>query len=222
MLPEVFLVGQIFAPGAQVIHIDLNAYEIAKNHPVDLGLVSDPKLTLARLATALAALMTPKQKAAARARRAAIADAKTARQASEMARDDTEREALPLHFSRFMAELATQLPEDTIIFDEALTNSPAITRYRPPTKSDHYFLTRGGSLGVGIPAPLGSSWPTLTGRRGLRVTGAMLPYRPCGRQPATTSMPNLWSVTALTDCCNSTSRPTGTSDIFQPMTFPEL
>ena len=39
MLPEVFPeLGDIFAPGAQVIHVDLNVYEIAKNHPVDLGL----------------------------------------------------------------------------------------------------------------------------------------------------------------------------------------
>ena len=38
MLPEVFPeLGDIFAPGAKVIHIDLNAYEIAKNHPVDSG-----------------------------------------------------------------------------------------------------------------------------------------------------------------------------------------
>ena len=52
MLPEVFPeLGDIFAPHAKVIHIDLNAYEIAKNHPVDLGMVSDPKLTLAKLAT---------------------------------------------------------------------------------------------------------------------------------------------------------------------------
>jgi thiamine pyrophosphate-dependent acetolactate synthase large subunit-like protein len=50
LLPEVFPeLGNIFAPGAKVIHIDLNAYEIAKNHPVDVGLVSDPKLTPAKL-----------------------------------------------------------------------------------------------------------------------------------------------------------------------------
>ena len=39
--------------GAKQIHVDLNAYEIAKNHPVDLGLVADPKLTLAAIADAL-------------------------------------------------------------------------------------------------------------------------------------------------------------------------
>ena len=38
--------GRHLRAGAKVIHIDLNAYEIAKNHPVDLGVVADPQLTL--------------------------------------------------------------------------------------------------------------------------------------------------------------------------------
>jgi thiamine pyrophosphate-dependent acetolactate synthase large subunit-like protein len=47
MLPEVFPeLDDIFAPGAKVVHFDLNAYEIAKNHRVDLGIVSDPKISL--------------------------------------------------------------------------------------------------------------------------------------------------------------------------------
>ena len=43
--------GRCVRAGAKVMHIDLNAYEIAKNHPVDIGMVADPKLTLALLAT---------------------------------------------------------------------------------------------------------------------------------------------------------------------------
>ena len=41
VFPEVFpsLTG-VFAPGARIVHIDLDAYEIAKNFPVDLGLVA--------------------------------------------------------------------------------------------------------------------------------------------------------------------------------------
>ena len=43
MVPEVFPnLGNIFASDARVIHIDLNAYQIAQNHRVDLGVVSDP------------------------------------------------------------------------------------------------------------------------------------------------------------------------------------
>jgi benzoylformate decarboxylase len=47
IVPEVFPhLGDVFAAGSKVVHVDLNAYEIAKNHPVDIGVVADPKLTL--------------------------------------------------------------------------------------------------------------------------------------------------------------------------------
>ena len=55
-----------------------------------------------------------------------------------------------------MEELAPLLPVDTIIFDEALTNSPPVSNYCPPDKAGQYFLTRGGSLGVGIPGAIGA------------------------------------------------------------------
>lgn len=156
ILPEVFPeLTNIFKPGAKVVHIDLNAYEIAKNHPVDLGMVSDPKLTLAKLAAALEAAMTPAQKSAAKARVEEIGKAKAAKLAAALEADKKIRDDVPLHFSRFMEEFAPMLPDDVVIFDEALTSSPAIVRYKPPTKPGHYFLTRGGSLGLGIPGAIG-------------------------------------------------------------------
>ena len=54
VFPEVFpALAGAFAPQAKIVHIDLDTDAIAKNFPVDLGLVSDPKLTLAQLAEAL-------------------------------------------------------------------------------------------------------------------------------------------------------------------------
>lgn len=156
MTPEVFpSLEDIYAPGARTIHIDLNAYEIAKNHPVDLGLVSDPKLTLARLAEILRQMMPHSQHAAAKQRMAEFARKKEEARQAELARDRQHREATPLQFSRFMEELAPLLPADVVVFDEALTNSPALTRYLPPTRPGHFFQTRGGSLGVGIPGAIG-------------------------------------------------------------------
>lgn len=157
MVPEVFPeLGNIFAPGAKVIHIDLNAYEIAKNHPVDVGIVSDPKLTLAKLADAIKDILTAQEQSAAQTRAAEIGKAKADKIAAAKAADQAVRDSVPLHFSRFMEELAPLLPEDAIFFDEALTSSPNIVRYKPPSKPDHYFLTRGGSLGVGIPGAIGA------------------------------------------------------------------
>lgn len=156
VLPEVFPeLGDIFDPDAKTIHVDLNAYEIAKNHPVDLGVVADPKLTLGLIAAELEKVMTPDRKSAAAARLQAFADAKSKAAADAMEADKAVRDSVPLHMPRFMEELAKHLPEDAIIFDEALTNSPPISRYHQPHKTGQYFLTRGGSLGVGVPGAIG-------------------------------------------------------------------
>lgn len=158
VFPEVFPYldqDEIFKPGAKIIHIDLNAYEIAKNFPVTLGMVSDPKLTLAALNARLDAVMSDSQKQAAKSKLDASAEAKQAARAAQLQADEAVRDEVPLQTSRFMAELAAQLTDDPVIFDEALTSSPPLTRYIQPEKPGHFFQTRGGSLGVGIPGALG-------------------------------------------------------------------
>jgi benzoylformate decarboxylase len=157
MMPEVFPgLDDIYAPDAQVIHIDLNAYEIAKNHRVDLGIVSDPKLSLKKLAAAIEELITDEQKSAASLRVKEIGDLKAEKLAKEKKADLDQIGKSPLHMSQFASVLAEKLPADAIIFDEALTNSPPVTRYIPPTIPGHYFATRGGSLGVGFPGAIGA------------------------------------------------------------------
>jgi benzoylformate decarboxylase len=158
VLPEVFPhLGDIWAPGAKVVHIDLNAYEIGKNHRVDLAVVADPKLSLALLAEALEAGLTAEQRAAAGARTAEIGAAKAAKRAAQLQADQAAADKVPLSMAPFMAELVKQLPDDNvIIFDEALTSSPAVVRYWPPQRTGEYFLTRGGSLGIGFPGAIGA------------------------------------------------------------------
>jgi len=156
VLPEVFPhLGDIWAPGAKVVHIDLNAYEIGKNHRVDLAVVADPKLSLALLADALEAGMTAGQRAAADARTAEIGAAKAAKRAAQIKADQAAAGKTPLSMAPFMAELVRHLPsENVVIFDEALTSSPAVVRYWPPQRTGEYFLTRGGSLGIGFAIPV--------------------------------------------------------------------
>jgi thiamine pyrophosphate-dependent acetolactate synthase large subunit-like protein len=156
VFPEVFPeLSGVFGPGVPVVHVDLDAHEIAKNFPVTMGFVADPKPTLAALADAVAGMMDDGQKAAARQRGEAMGAAKAADLDAQKARDRTFHDSLPLHASLFAEELARQLPADAIIFDEALTTSPDLTRYLTPTTPGQYYLTRGGSLGVGIPGAVG-------------------------------------------------------------------
>jgi thiamine pyrophosphate-dependent acetolactate synthase large subunit-like protein len=156
VFPEVFpALSDAFAPNARVVHIDLDTDAIAKNFPVDLGLVSDPKLTLARLAESLGQEMSSGQEQDARERSRRLGTEQRLERESKRRADQARRDDLPMPASRFMAELAELVPDDVIIFDEALTTSPDLVRYLPPTRPGAYFQTRGGSLGVGVPGALG-------------------------------------------------------------------
>jgi len=156
MLPEVFprLEG-IYAPDAKVIHIDLNAYEIAKNHRVDMGVVADPKLTLQALIDQISLIQTDDHVEKANAVLVAAKRIKEEKLAQAIAADEAMKSDLPMHMSVFAKALSEQLPSNSIIFDEALTNSPAVSRYMPATTPGSYFYTRGGSLGIGIPGAIG-------------------------------------------------------------------
>ncbi|KAB8178322.1 thiamine pyrophosphate-binding protein [Microbispora catharanthi] len=132
VFPEVFphLVSP-FREDARIVHVDLDDYEIAKNFPVDVALCADPKLTLAALADRLPPAPV----------RPALA--------GPPPEGDTLMDA-------FAAEIARRVPAGLVVFDEALTASPALTRRLPARVPGSYFLTRGGSLGVGIPGAIGA------------------------------------------------------------------
>lgn len=155
MVPEVFPRHEsIYAPGASVIHIDLDASQIARNHREDLGVVADPKCSLARLLEVLRATMTPQQKEAGQRRAAELSAARQQKTAEQLEKDRAVRDEVPMHASRFMEELAALAPRDLCVFDEALTCSPELARYLPPTVPGQFLQTRGGSLGVGIPGAI--------------------------------------------------------------------
>jgi benzoylformate decarboxylase len=155
VFPEVFpsLFGVL--KDAKVAHIDLDAYEIAKNFPVDLGVVADPKLTLRALAKMLESQMTSGQKSAAANRMKSMAEEAKRSLDEAILKDTAQKDDIPMKPALFMKELARRLDEDAIIFDEALTCSPELNRYIPARKPGHFFQTRGGYLGVGIPGAIG-------------------------------------------------------------------
>lgn len=156
VLPEVFpTLSNIFREGAKVVHIDLNAYEIAKNFPVDIGVVADPKLTLASLNVALTQLMTAEQVALAAKRAETIGKEKASAHENAIAADLKVAAEVPMRPGFFMKELAARLDEEPLIFDEALTSSPELNRYLPGKNPGSFFQTRGGSLGVGVPGAIG-------------------------------------------------------------------
>jgi benzoylformate decarboxylase len=143
LFPEVFpLLDSPFRPGTRIVHVDLDDYEIAKNFPVDVALAADPKATLAALCDLLAGGPGPGGAVS-----SAVAD-------DERAQAPWPGEDAPL-ISQFAAELAQRGPADLVVFDEALTASPALAGHLPPAAPGSLHATRGGSLGVGIPGAIG-------------------------------------------------------------------
>jgi thiamine pyrophosphate-dependent acetolactate synthase large subunit-like protein len=156
LFPEVFpSLTSPFKPDAKLIHIDLDPFEIGKNHPITMGFLSDPKMTLRLLAEAVTDLAQPAQREAAASRGKAIGEANSKAMAEARTRDAKTRDSTPLRMSAFAEELARQLPQDAIIFDEVLTHSPELCRWLPPDVPGQFFQTRGGSLGVGLPGAIG-------------------------------------------------------------------
>jgi thiamine pyrophosphate-dependent acetolactate synthase large subunit-like protein len=156
VLPEVFPAMQgVFAPGAKVIHIELDPYEIGKNFPVDIGILADPKTTLGLVAAQLESAMTDGQRQHGRDRLKRIGGETDAERGTGRTTDAAVAHAVPMTAAPFVRELAAQIPAGSLIFDEALTSSPEVTRYLPPIAPGTFFQTRGGSLGVGFPGAIG-------------------------------------------------------------------
>ncbi|MEU0600949.1 thiamine pyrophosphate-binding protein [Streptomyces sp. NPDC006393] len=156
-LPEVYpALDGVFGDGVPVVHIDLDTDAIAKNHPVDLGIAADPKATLGLLAEELGRRMGPDRRASAAERLRRRAAERADALAGLRERDCFTADAGQLPTIALAQQLARQLPSDALLFDEALTASPEIFRYLPPTVPGQWMQTRGGSLGVGIPGALGA------------------------------------------------------------------
>jgi len=156
VFPDVFgATGNPFHADATIVHIDLDPNAIAKNHPVTIGMVSDPRLTLRALTDSLERCVTDSQRgdAAKRAQRRGSDSAQARARAREA--DEARREETPMRMSVVAARLAELLPPDAVIFDEALTNSPELTRWVTPERPGHFFQTPGGTLGVGLPGAVG-------------------------------------------------------------------
>ena len=165
LLPEVFPhLGDIFDPKAIVIHVDTDVNNIAKNHRVDISYVAEPHTVIEGLMPLVKQLPQDWHNAA-QARRQQLQS-----ESPVIINDvDVNYEVVPKHSSEeydgkklsmksgyFIKTLSEMLPDNKIIFDEALTNSPPVNKYLPGRVPGDRMLSRGGSLGTGFPGAIGA------------------------------------------------------------------
>ncbi len=181
---EFFYKGDtVLGPHTKLVHIDINADEIGKSEPTDVGVFASPGAALAQLAEALESEMTGSQIEAARGRAEAVA-------AKTRAADEAFRSTAPSGGSRrpmspesAMLALSEALPDNIVVFDDSVSNRASLQAAAKFNEPGDYFSARGNSIGWGPGGGLG-----------LKLAN---PDRPvvavCGDGSAMMSVQGLWT-----------------------------
>lgn len=140
---------------SKVVHLDVSAWEIEKNSPVEVGVWGDIKTGLEDLYKALGQLMSGAEREAARMRTSTLAEAKARQQEALLEQTRQVWEQKPMDPMRLFLEMKEVLPRDTIIVNEAGTSTIHLLRAMAFNEPGSFFSIRGGSLGWGIGGALG-------------------------------------------------------------------
>jgi thiamine pyrophosphate-dependent acetolactate synthase large subunit-like protein len=149
-------VDRVMSPDTQLIHIDLDSWEIGKNVPPRLGIVGDPKSSLRDLELVVCERQTPAQAEAASRRRSDISEQTRLRRERGAERARQRWDNVPISASRLMHELKAALPPNALVFAEAITNRGALEAALEPEAPGLLANVRGGGIGPGLPGSLGA------------------------------------------------------------------
>ena len=150
-----FSPGSPFPDDAAVIHVEASSQRLAYNHGVTVGLIGDPKATLAALRGEVIGRASAGFREEAARRNQALKSLKDGDAAAQRARAQKRWDNTPISMPRLMADIALALPADAIVVDEAITASPDLARTLAFSKPGDYFGARGGGIGQALPGALG-------------------------------------------------------------------
>ncbi|HET91960.1 MAG TPA: thiamine pyrophosphate-binding protein [Chloroflexi bacterium] len=140
---------------AAVIQIEAAPEALARNVPVTVGLVADPRESLQELDTLVAAGATAEFQAASAARREEYVNLRL-QERQEWKRSLREGWDLrPMTIARLMTELGPALPPNVVVVSEVNTGRRDLIRAIPFERPGDYYGSRGGGIGQGLPGALG-------------------------------------------------------------------
>jgi len=141
-------------PGARLVQLNADPWQLAKNYPAEVVIQGDPKATIAEMVDVLRARASEDSAACAAKRRAFLV-----RRRAELI-DAAKKEAAanarnaPLHPTAFMKTLVDNAPDGAIIVDESNTTGMRLRTLLLERNLGYYGL-KGGGLGWGLPASIG-------------------------------------------------------------------
>ena len=150
-----FSPGSPFPTDAAVIQVEASSQRLAYNYGVTVGLIGDPKATLAALRADVLGKASAGYREAAARRNQALKSLKDGDAAAQRARAQKRWDNTPISMPRLMADIAAALPADAIVVDEAITAGPDLARTLSFSKPGDYFGARGGGIGQALPGALG-------------------------------------------------------------------
>jgi benzoylformate decarboxylase len=147
----------VLGPNTKLVQLDCFTHEIGKNVRPEIGLLGDPKAGLAELAELIVERQTGDLKEAAVERRQA-AEARVARNNQSYWEYAHKRwESTPISGPRLMHEIKRVLPENALVFSEAVTNGKHLEMAIAPERPEQLVKVRGGGIGPGLPGTLGAA-----------------------------------------------------------------
>src|SRR5439155_6678347 len=115
-----FSPGSPFPEDAVVIQVEASSRRLAYNYGVTVGLVGDPKATLAALRADINGATSAGYREAAARRNEALRSLKDQDAAAQRARAQKRWDNTPISMPRLMADIASALPANAIVVDEAI------------------------------------------------------------------------------------------------------
>jgi benzoylformate decarboxylase len=156
LFDDIFYTGASpFPDNCALIHVGDASWEIGKNFPVNIGLLGDVKQALGLLSKKLNVEMTQSFRQSAKTRRASMGEQKEAMQSQLEDQLRKRGNSVPISPLRLMAELRDCLPENAIIYNEAVTAYIDLISMIPFDRPGSLFGNHGGGIGQGLPGALG-------------------------------------------------------------------
>jgi benzoylformate decarboxylase len=139
----------------KIVHLDVDPWELGKNHPTAVAILGDPKGTLPELTALVRERMTSGAKARARERLDGAAAQNRAEREALLAKAEADRERTPVRPLALLAAIGAALPKDAVVVEEALSSGSGLRRLLSSDDPQSFFGLRGGGIGWSLPAAIG-------------------------------------------------------------------
>jgi benzoylformate decarboxylase len=145
----------VFRKKNKIIQINIDPWEIAKNYPIEVGIVADVKTGIRDLIQLSKSLITKKYSLKIKKRFRAIQNFKRQLESVKRIEIKNDWDQVPIKHWRLIKDVEAVIEKDAIIVDEAILASSYLTRYFQFKRENSYYKSSGGALGWGLPASLG-------------------------------------------------------------------